>query len=348
MDEKLTLTAVGDVFLAGSFRFSGRDPVESDEKSGKAVFDKILPYFDSDINFCNLEAALAKGGMLQAGRSLAFRSYPGMVEVLKKARIDFVSLANNHSMDYGWSALEETRQILMKNGIGFSGAGENIFAARRPAILKKKGLTIGLLSYCTNLNAPFDFQATREKPGLATVRVSSFFAPPHTNAEDFEALKEDVRQWRSSVDFLIVSCHWGVSDKGSHTIALHQTAMAHEAIDAGADLILGHHPHAIQGIEVYQGKPICYSLGNFVFPLPEFPRETMLIRCKISSHRVHEIRFHPALVSRDNPAEVLNAQSGLGPEIVSLMKKLCSQLGSKVTQDGGDGVLIHGDRDVQR
>ena len=349
MEKKLVLTAVGDVFLGGSVRLSGLDPVESDERAAKRVLDKILPYFHTaDINFCNLEAALAGRGTLQAGRSVAFKSYPSMVEVLKKAKIDFVSLANNHSMDYGWDALSETTDILRKNGIGFAGAGENIFEARRPAMIKKKGITIGLLSYCTNLNAPFDFQATQEKPGLAAVRVSSFFPPPHTNQEDLEALREDVEKCRSLVDFLIVSCHWGVSDKGSHTIALHQTAIAHHAIDAGADLILGHHPHAVQGVEIYKNKVICYSLGNFVFPLAGFPRETMLFQCKISPHKIHETRFWPALVSREEPAEVLPIDRGKGAEIVSLMRKLCLQLGTTLTQKKEDGVVLEGGNDASK
>jgi poly-gamma-glutamate synthesis protein (capsule biosynthesis protein) len=267
-----------------------------------------------------------------------------MVDVLKKGRIDFVSLANNHMLDYGLDAMFETMEILSRNGIGYSGAGKNIEEARKPTLVKKKGLTAGLLSYTTNTNLPMGFQATQEKPGLAPVRVSPFFSPGHTNKEDLEALQKDVKKWQALVDFLIVSFHWGVSDGGTHTVALHQQVIAHHAMDAGADLILGHHPHAIQGVEIYRNKPICYSLGHFFFPFftkeEGFPRETMLFRCRISPHRVHEVTFFPAFISEESQPEIVSPEEGKGLEIVSLMRNLCSEFGTKWVVQHQTGEVI--------
>jgi poly-gamma-glutamate capsule biosynthesis protein CapA/YwtB (metallophosphatase superfamily) len=341
--QELLLTAVGDVFLPGTVRLPDGRMVESDEQLGKTVFDRVLSYFhNSDVNFCNLEVALSSKGNLKPGRPSGLRSYPSMVEVLKRGRIDFVSLANNHIMDYGLDAMFETMEILGQNGIGYSGAGKNIEKARKPASVKKKGLTVGLLSYTTNTNLPMGFQAAREKPGLAPVRISPFFSPGHTNKEDLEALQKDIRKWQDRVDFLIVSFHWGVSDGGTHTVALHQQVIAHHAIDAGADLILGHHPHAIQGVEIYRNKPICYSLGHFLFPFftkeEGFPRETMLFQCRISPDRVHEAKFFPSFLSEEGQPEIISPEEGKGAEIVSLMKKLCSEFGTTLAirrQTGG-------------
>ena len=332
----LMLSAIGDVFLGGTIHTLVDGTTEEwDEQLGTTAFDRVLPYFhDSDVNFCNLEAALSNRGNPQSGKpGSLIRSYPSMVEALKKGRIDFVSLANNHISDYGWDAVSDTMEILNKNGIGYSGAGKNIEEARKPALVKKGGLTVGLLSYTANVNVPLGFQATRVKPGLAPIRISPFFSPDHTNQEDIEALQEDVKKWRDSVDFLVLSFHWGVSDTGTHTIALHQKTIAHHAIDAGADLILGHHPHALQGIEIYRNKPICYSLGHFVFaflPVREgFPRETMLFQCRFSPHTIHEAKFLPVFISDGGQPEVVSPDQGRGAEIISLMRKLCSQLGTK-------------------
>jgi poly-gamma-glutamate capsule biosynthesis protein CapA/YwtB (metallophosphatase superfamily) len=345
-DDSLVLSAIGDIFMGGTIRLIDGRTIASDERLGKAVLDKVLPYFRaSDVNFCNLEGSLSSRGKPQPGRSAALRGYPSAVEVLKKAKIDFVSVANNHVMDYGWEAFSDTMDLLCRNGIGFSGGGKDIEAARKPALVKKKGMTVGLLSYTANVNVPLGFQAARGKPGLAPIRISPFFWPDHTNKQDIKALRQDIEKWREQVDFLAVSVHWGVSEGGTYTIALHQQSIAHQAIDAGADLILGHHPHAIQGIEIYKDKPICYSLGHFAldFFLAEegFPRETMLFQCRISPHRVHEARFLPVFISeKKGQPEVLPPEEGKGLEITSLMKELCSELGTKFTVKGGAAEIV--------
>lgn len=341
-DNQLLLTAVGDVFLPGTVRFVDGKILASDEELGKTVFDKVAPYFQkSDVNFCNLEAALSNKGNPQAGRYASFRSYPSMVEVLKKGRIDFVSLANNHSIDYGWEALSDTMDLLNQNGIGFSGGGKTMEEARKPALIEKKGLTIGLLSYTANVNTPFGFKASQEREGLAPMRISPFFLPDHTNQEDVEAMQKDMEKWKSLVDFLVVSFHWGISEGGTHTVALHQKIIAHHAVHAGADLILGHHSHALQAVEIYRNKPICYGLGNFVFALEEgFPRETMLFQCRISRHKIHEVNFLPVYVSKQGQPEVVSPEQGEGLKIVSLMRKLCLRFGTKLVVRNQAGEVL--------
>jgi poly-gamma-glutamate synthesis protein (capsule biosynthesis protein) len=203
---------------------------------------------------------------------------------------------------------------------------------------------VGLLSYTANVNTPFGFKAGEEREGLAPARISPFFQPDHTNREDVEAMQSDVRQWKPQVDFLVVSFHWGISEGGTHTVALHQKVIGRHAVNAGADLVLGHHSHALQAVEIYRNKPICYGLGNFVFALEEgFPRETMLFQCTFSPHKIHDVTFLPAYVSRQGRPEVVSHEQGRGLEIVSLMRKLCSQFGTKlVTQKNVEEVILKG------
>lgn len=338
----LTFTAVGDVFMPGTVRWSNGDFPAVDEETGKQVLDKVSPYFaKSDLNFCNLEAPVSDKGKPASGRAAAFRSYPSMVEVLKKAGISFVSLANNHTQDYGWEALRDTIERLDQVGIGHSGAGKNLAAARKPAIIEIAGLTIGLLSYTANVNTPMGFKASAEREGLNPMRISPFFLPDHVNMEDVEAMRQDVARWHKETDFLAVSCHWGISEGGTHTVTRHQEVIAHHAVDAGADLVIGHHPHALQAIEIYNDKAIAYSLGNFVFSLEEdFPRESMLFQCVFSKHKIHDIKFLPSYMSPVNQPEVFSPDEGQGLKVMVLMKRLCADYGVTLQVRPGTGEVV--------
>lgn len=340
--KKLIFTAVGDMFLPGSVRWVDEKKFFSDEAFGKTILDKVAPYFKkSDINFGNLESPISDKGQPQAGRYASFRSYTSMADVLKNAGIDFVSLANNHSLDYGWEAAVDTMERLKKNGIGYAGAGKNIVEARKPAIIRKGNLKIGMLSYTANVNTPYGFKASQNREGLAPIRISPFFLPDHCNQEDIDDLHQDINNCKKEVDFLVVSCHWGISEGGTHTVSLHQEVIAHHAIDAGADLVIGHHPHALQAVEIYKQKPICYSLGNFIFSMEEgFPRETMLFQCLLSRHKVHEVKFIPVYISDKGQPEVVSPDKGQGAKIVSLMEKLCAKYAVDLSVQRESGEVI--------
>ncbi|MCL4487447.1 MAG: CapA family protein [Chloroflexi bacterium] len=343
-EKTLTFTAVGDVFMPGTVHWSNGDCPAVDEEIGKRVLDQVAPYFlKSDVTFCNLEAAISDKGKPVSGRAAAFRSYPGMEHILKKAGISIVSLANNHTQDYGWEALNDTIERLDKVGIGHSGAGKNIMQARKPAILEIGGMTVGLLSYTANVNTPMGFKASAEREGLNPMRISPFFLPDHVNDEDIETMHEDVGTWKRETDFLAVSCHWGLSEGGTHTVTRHQEVIAHHAVDAGADLVIGHHSHALQAIEIYKEKAILYSLGNFVFSLEEdFPRESMLFQCVFSRHKIHQFKFLPSFMSKQNEPEVFHPEKGRGPRVVALMSKLCAKYGValQVKSETGEVVLF--------
>jgi poly-gamma-glutamate synthesis protein (capsule biosynthesis protein) len=349
MEQTLTITAVGDVFMPGTVRWSNGDFVATDEEIAKRVLDKVAPYFlKSDINFCNLEAPISDKGKPIAGRAAAFRSYLSMTEVLKKSGISFVSQANNHSQDYGWEALADTIARLDQMGIGHSGAGKNLAEAREPAIVEKGGMTIGLLSYTANVNTPMGFKASANREGLNPMRISPYFLPDQVNVEDIEAMQEDVAKWRKKTDFLAVSCHWGISEGGTHTVTRHQEVIARHAVDAGADLIIGHHPHALQAVEIYKGKAIVYSLGNFVFSLEEdFPRESMLFQCVFSKHKIHEFKFLPSYMNKANQPEVLLPEQEDGRKVVALMRKLCAKYGVALTVRVETGEVVCSVKDTK-
>jgi len=170
-----------------------------------------------------------------------------VAKALKSAGFNLVTLANNHSMDFGGEALMETLGHLSDNGIDWIGAGENLSDARRIALYTVKGKKIAFLGY--SLTQPVEFFARRNRPGTAP---------------GYEKLvSDDIASARSQADYVIVSFHWGKEASG--TTQQYQLRAAHRAVEAGADVIIGHHPHVLQGVEFYKQGIIFYSLGNFTF-----------------------------------------------------------------------------------
>ena len=201
-------------------------------------------------------------------------------------------------------------------------------------------MTIGLLSYTANVNTPMGFKASANRQGLNPMRISPLL-PDHVNMEDIEAMQEDVAKWQKETDFLAVSCHWGISEGGTHTVTQHQEIIAHHAVDAGADLVIGHHPHALQPLEIYKGKAIVYSLANFVFGLEEdFPRENMMFQCVFSKHKIHEFKFLPCYMNKANQPEVVSPEDEEGQKVVALMKKLCARYGVTLSVKARTGEVV--------
>ncbi len=250
---QVTLVAAGDVMLGrsigdGVLRFGPLYPFEH-------VADILR---GADLAFVNLEVPLTDGGQ-PADKDFVFRGPPEAAGGLAAAGIDFVSLANNHALDYGLQGLADTRSALTAAGLAYAGAGDNEAAARSPVVLERGGLRLAFLAY---VNTPrdsvsgFDVSATAataERPGVA-------WATP-------EAVAADVAAAARSADVVIVSLHSGPEYQEAPGDL--QIALAHSAIDAGARLVLGAHPHVLQGLERYKDGLIIYSLGNFVFDFDE-------------------------------------------------------------------------------
>lgn len=202
---------------------------------------------------------------------------PEMAKIFTDCGFDAVTIANNHMYDFGPEALLDTRALLLEKGIAATGAGRNLEEARAPAIVERNGITVGFLGYCSVL--PHGAEAGPAKPGIAPLRVKTCYEPrgPHAptrvltepDERDMKMILEDIASLRKRVDIVIPVFHWGVVWI-PRIISDYQTTVAHACIDAGADMILGHHAHVPKAIEVYKGKAIFYSLANFCMTKP-FP-----------------------------------------------------------------------------
>ena len=206
---------------------------------------KIITF--ADVAFGNLEYPITMGGNRYKDKEYTFRGMPESLRAVKRAGFDLLSLANNHIMDYGEKGLKDTIRQCLINKLVYAGAGTDRTSALRLGVLKRHGVLYGLLAY--SLTFPEEFWATSEKPGTAH--------------PDWAQMGQDIRAARPNVDILIVSFHWGEELKADPK--KYQVDFAHHAINSGADVVLGHHPHVPQPIEVYKGKPIFYSLGNYAF-----------------------------------------------------------------------------------
>lgn len=231
---------VGDVMLddgPGRQIAAGRDPF--------AAFDPV--FRSAHVVIGNLECAVATGGKPIAGKPYTFRAHPGVTRVLA-GRFTALSVANNHTGDYGPKALIETLSHLDAAGIRAFGGGRSLAEAHAPLLLDRNGLRIALLGY--NDFMPRWFEAGPAWPGIAWSEERDVIA-------DIRAAR------RAGARVVIPFMHWGWEDERTPTVR--QRQLARRMIDAGADAVVGGHPHVTQGAEVYRGRPIIWSLGNFVF-----------------------------------------------------------------------------------
>jgi poly-gamma-glutamate synthesis protein (capsule biosynthesis protein) len=256
----LLVVAVGDVLLSGKVGelIARRGP----EAPLAAVAGELRR---GDVTIGNLECPLASGGR-RAEKTYTFLARPASAQALATAGINVVSLANNHSGDYGRRALLETMRVLSEAGVGFVGAGSDLRRARQALHLglARRKPRVALLAYSNML--PTSFYATAARPG--------------TNPAVEDNIRADVTAARARADLVIVSFHWGKERASRPTAG--QKRLGRLAIDAGADLVLGHHAHVLQGIERYQGRFIAYSLGNFLFPSRGQCRESVILTWSFS------------------------------------------------------------------
>jgi poly-gamma-glutamate capsule biosynthesis protein CapA/YwtB (metallophosphatase superfamily) len=251
MVRSITLALTGDVML-------GRLVNEEIARSGfTRPWGDMLPVLQqADLRLINLECALTSTTERWTGdmfKPFFFRSAPRNVETLKVANIDFACLANNHIGDFGIDGLLETVKTLDDAAISHAGAGANIAAARAPARLDVGDCRVSVVAFAEH---PVDWAASSDHPGLN-------YCDPASGADaDFVPVEQALREARTDGDFVVFTIHWGPNMRERPTDAFRQ--FAHRVIDAGADLFWGHSAHVVQGIELYEGKPILYDTGDFV------------------------------------------------------------------------------------
>ncbi|MGH6645452.1 CapA family protein [Aquabacterium sp.] len=236
----VSIVFVGDVMLAdhpGQRVKQGHDPF--------APFARILK--DADVRVANLECVVARSGK-PVDKPYTFRAHPRVLPLLKR-NVDAVSVANNHSGDFGRQAFAEMLDRMRQTGLPFFGGGRNLSEAHEPLLIERHGLRIALLGYDEFF--PRAFEAGDQHAGVAW-------------SED-EQVARDIRRARAvhRADIVIPFMHWG--EEHQPRANDRQRELARLMIDAGADAVVGTHPHVVQDTEVYRGKPIVYSLGNFIF-----------------------------------------------------------------------------------
>lgn len=314
--------------------------MEVNRKDPEKVFDKVNPELrKADIRFGGLEASLSERGSPVGGK-IVMRHDPKMVAAYLAGGFEVVAFASNHCLDYGMEPFLDTLELLDRHRIRYVGAGKNIEEARKPAIIEKKGTRVGFLSYLQLL--PLGWWAHQTKPGVAPIREDALYGPPYVNEEDLEAMMLDIKRTRPNVDVLISSYHWGSSQ--SRTLTLSQRSVARAAIDAGADLVIGRHPHILQGIEVYKGKVIFYALGNFALDhahpmfLPTV-KESILVKCHIQDKAISRLSFCPVFLGEDGRPEILTAQDGRAKTIFDSLQMLSQKLNTKIQFSGNEGLI---------
>ena len=236
-----TLMAVGDISFSGIDGLVLKNP-EYPWMNVKSVLDSAT------VLMGNEECPLSNRGTIYTEKRWKLRANPRTVQSLAFAGFDVVTLSNNHLMDYGPIAMRDTIDTLDQANIGHAGAGENLAGARQPFIFTTpEGVKFAFLAY--SLVYPEIFWANSTRPGTP-YGDPAFFVP-------------DIKKAKTMADFVIVSFHW--SDELHFYPSDYQKVYGKKCIDAGASIVIGHHPHVLQGLEVYKGGLIAYSLGNFVF-----------------------------------------------------------------------------------
>lgn len=344
-----------------------------------SLYQHVAPLLrEADISFGQVETVLIDKSIedlypyVAAQARMPCSSDPDVAPGMKRAGFDIVSFASNHALDYGRVHFLNTIRYLREAGLAVIGAGENEADARRYCILERGGVKIAFLGYCTIL--PQDYWAQEARPGMNPARGHTYYEQiehdqPGTPCRihswahrgDKARMLEDIRKAKTEADIVVVSMHWGIHFTEAE-IAEYQVEYAHDAIDAGADLILGHHAHILKPIEVYRGKVIFYSLGNFAMEDPNnmtrdlatlhqdmrtskkhqemakirpgfgtgdakktFPPDcyyTMLAKVEIRDKAIVRVSYLPAYIPEDFNPYVLHAGEPLFDQVNAYMERI--------------------------
>ena len=372
-DDELLMYLVGDIGPS-------REDVDP-------IFAHVAPVFgEADVVFAQLETNLTGRGTRMPQAAYADRLAPSAAGAFRRAGFNVLSCASNHCMDWGPEGLADTTSALHGAGIAVAGAGANIHEARRPVIHEARGSRVAFLAY--NSILPAGYWAEERRPGCVPLRALTVYQPiepdqPGTPArihtypvrEDLAAMQQDIARAREHADVVVVSLHFGIHFVPA-TLADYQADLAHAAIDAGADMIVGHHPHILKGVEVYKGKPILYSLGNFAMDLPMTPelaasksfrnlqtlfggwdvsmddmyncppetQLTLVARCRIAHGRIVHFALLPTWITRRDAAPaILRAGEPHFQEVVDYLAKITQAAGlnGQCTVQG-DELIVEG------
>lgn len=284
--DKLTFYATGDIGLYG--------------EEYHHYFDNVRETFQNgDLVFGQLESVLSDRLELSSCTRMGCSSEPRVLEAIKGAGFDVLSFASNHAVDYGRTAFEDTLKNIRESGLYLTGAGETEEIARQYPIIDVDGTKIAVLGYGSIL--PQGFWAEEARPGVNPARGITAYVPvehdqpgtpcriytfPHP--DDLKHMIASIKEAKTKADIVITSFHWGIHFKEA-VITDYERYYAHFAIDAGADLVIGHHQHILKPVEVYNGKAIFYGLGNFCMEeVMNFKRDQEMKRQDMRTSKSHK------------------------------------------------------------
>ncbi|MBI4333600.1 MAG: CapA family protein [Chloroflexi bacterium] len=373
-DNEIVIHAVGNV---SPRRTEYGEPVES-------PFDMVHRKIkEADVSLCQLEMMFSTGGDAFQRREGTPDSAidPANVESLVFGGFSVMSHASNNCLDYGPAALLDSIDAVRSKGIRVIGAGKDIAEARSPAVVERKGIKAGFLAYSSVV--PAGYEARDGRPGCAPVRVLARSAargdgtgvPSEATGipdeDDVRAMEADIRKLRNQVDVVAVSMHWGQSSVPG--ITADQRVIGHRAIDAGADLVVGHHGGTVKGIEVYKGRAIFYCLGNFALdrartykpavegvgagdvprashksqtepgwernPGHRDRRNTMMVKCVAGKNGVRKVSFLPGRTNQKAEPEFVSRNDERFQEVLRYIGPQCRDLGTNLTVEGDEVVV---------
>jgi len=293
----------------------------SKQEEARYPFQKVKPVLEkADIAFINLETPLSD----TAKKKGAFLAPTAFAAGLKWAEIDVVSTANNHALDAGVAGLKDTLTSLAKVSLPAVGSGENLASARLAFISEKNGIRLGFLAYTMSENSG---DSSYAKPNRAGVMPT-----------DLSLIREDIQKLRSKVDYVILSFHWGLNDSQKPPFWVRN--LARKSIDSGADIIIGHHPHFPQGIEIYQNKPIIYCLGNFIFGHNHpFWTDNFLAKFILTPSQIESIEILPIAGENQELAQPFVLKGDRSQKILKEIQERSLALKTKMDIVGDVGVI---------
>jgi poly-gamma-glutamate capsule biosynthesis protein CapA/YwtB (metallophosphatase superfamily) len=337
------------------------------------------------IVFGQLEAVVSDRGSPVHNAKLAMRSPTALAPALAQTGFTMMSFAGNHCLDWGYEAFADTLEHGRAAGLLIAGAGPNLVTARAPVFQDHDGIRVALIAASAIL--PAGYAAGPDRPGCAPIWAHTLYEQieldqpgtmprvrTYADPEDLAALVAAIGEARDQADIVLVSLHWGIHMvRGA--LADYQRQVAHAAIDAGADAILGHHPHLMKGIEFRRGKPIFYSLGNFAieqphifdpaivrtdsfrhlvslnpdwslessYMLPEETRITGITRLVVRQGAIVETRFRPCWVGDDSSPTLLSATDPRFARVEAYLTEVSAAEGLSTSfARSGDDLILSG------
>jgi len=317
---RITLALGGDVML-------GRLVNSAILQQGpRYPWGDVLPLVqEADLALVNLECTIAESGEpFVPPRVFYFRAHPKAIEVLTLAGVDYVTLANNHALDFQAPALLETIRHLDEHGIAHAGTGANLAEASQPAMLEAGGIKMGVVAFADHFR---EYQAAEDTPGTRVIPIS-------TEEQHFGQVRESIQAAREAgADLVVFSIHWGPNMRQSPSPEF--VAFAHAVMDAGADIFHGHSAHLFQGFEIYNGKPILYDTGDLIDDYHVDPQlrndQQLLFLLTATSQGVERIELIPLLISY---MQVNRATGDAFDEIAERICALSAEMGTEIEQEG--------------